>query len=1035
MVTVTNALRPIFERGAPWRGALLLAWMALSIGGCRRTLSTEAPGTRDDPIRAIYDPSDPIPVLRSVPWPTALHQAWGADDTPRAALDVADVRPPACMPVSVDHCIGLLERWPDQVYADIPVSGAVDLDSVARGVRWFVRSAADAPLEPVEFTAEILARSAPPSACQTEDNGSDPSLRYEESDVPSERILRLQPTAQLPSRGQHFVGLWGDEDGVVDQEGRPLRASAVYDRLLKAADAVNGAGVILDANLKALIEKRLLARLGVTRLADLSEADRQTLETLRTQVGERLFRMRRHLRWVRAALDAEIDTRGDPVWMNGWTVAPRPVPFPFNVRQGLMPYPNVALHAVVDDTSPTGLRPNVVDAAPGRRAALEALDGFSTQAAILIPTSSVVPEATWAAIEARSHPLLDGTPEAGALATWTRHEGNGVVPLLELSPPVLEPDRTHLFTLVRSVDASTQATDPALADPIAATLRAGTELRRSDDALTAAGTVLGACLPWLTGEGPVATDDGEQKDWIDVLEDGWQADVWRAAFRQAKTAHPDLAESDILLAWTHHTASLRAEPDAWRNERLRTDGWEQLLSGARIQGPDRVLDEAAAIAAQLNSLRRLCVPACRAGETTVDPGACGTEDAPAGALATDATCTALIEAETDGIGRLERYQLQAYALTAGSPFAGATWQDAPTVHRLDFWLARPTGSATVSSALVFALADPAHRAEDMLATAGAWARSGFTTVALDLPFQGGRVSDLIDDDTGLPCAPFVDPADVQCSAGGPCNGGCDGVPDGRAAGFSLAHPLAQRDALRQGALDLMTLIRALEVEGGALDGGPTLSPNERYLVAEGRSNNVGLMVLTSVDFDAAAVVDAGGHLAAPLLTEFDTEASRYVRSYWQSIGACDPAPAGEPCATTPNYLRNLVETTWFLDRVDSVALANAFGTAWPPLAVVDSQPWLAPASTNFQAALTRVRSDAESVELPVASGDNVCHESAIVPFPGDSPPEDCLSCFGRGHCSRAHLLEQISRFFRTGTAPSTDVALPASMGGIACECP
>lgn len=229
-----------------------------------------------------------------------------------------------------------------------------------------------------------------------------------------------------------------------------------------------------------------------------------------------------------------------------------------------------------------------------------------------------------------------------------------------------------------------------------------------------------------------------------------------------------------------------------------------------------------------------------------------------------------------------------------------------------FLAATPAGAAGPTPVVILAHplppTDPARAASanklSALALANAFGAAGMATVAIDLPLSGDRailVHDLVDDSDEL--YPVL-------SADG----------------------LATRDTLRQGAVDLLQLVRVIRDCTPATCGGLNPDPDRIYLVGTSMGALVAALMLPHTDCISRAVLNAPAAGLSELLAGSPVLLSELAPSLCLggvvSAACCAEDPKSctpEDLASDPGFAQFKLSIQWMLDPADPAIEAGALG--------------------------------------------------------------------------------------------------------------
>ncbi len=229
-----------------------------------------------------------------------------------------------------------------------------------------------------------------------------------------------------------------------------------------------------------------------------------------------------------------------------------------------------------------------------------------------------------------------------------------------------------------------------------------------------------------------------------------------------------------------------------------------------------------------------------------------------------------------------------------------------------FLAATPAGAAGPTPVVIMVHplppTDPVRAASanklSALALANAFGSAGMATVAIDLPLSGDRailVHDLVDD---------ADELYPVLSADG----------------------LATRDTLRQGAVDLLQLVRVIRDCTPATCGGLDPDPDRIYLVGTSMGALVAALMLPHTDRISRAVLNAPAAGLSEVLSSSPVLLSELAPTLCMggvvSAACCADNPktcTPEDLATDPGFTQFKLSIQWMLDPADPVITAGSLG--------------------------------------------------------------------------------------------------------------
>ena len=931
---------------------LLVANFVL-VAGCAEELDLEAPavppGLPGGPVEAQFDPTNPIPVLARVPTPTILAQ------NPDGTLNPDLVSPEACELPTLSQCLALVEGWPTNTPITLFFSDEIDLATVGDGIELYEVTATG--LTPIAInTSSVVQIPRPnpgpdlsvdptrsPTACQGEFGYTDADLVGVDVIIaPAEDQNLATPGVDLKFGTQYIVLVKSDtQGGLRDTMGRQVEASGLFFLLNDDEVPVLSDGTITSALLRSQVQNAVLASAFDGRLIEtLSDAELAVLAEQTQALGLQLAPIYTAFEGViGAARQSNVVTdRKEVIFANTWTTGglPRPtVSFVLDETNPVVPFPS----------DQTLLLPN--PAFGDRRVTLPSnspipqslviglnqLDGFSLRTppggglpesgpAILFSTDAPVDLDTLGAGIAMFRLDETGAPVESLALNVTSTTGTSII----VQPAQrLNPGTTYVVGVTDALkqadgsDFGTSSQFELLKTPVPLIDQEGTVASAVVPSLQ--------CSPLLSGASNLADPDT-----VAALAAGLEPfrAAWQSTFTALEAAN--IPRTSLRLAWTYTTQSITDDVDRVKASLFAGDFDP---AGALVSPGGVDIDGAAAVAGFY--AQQVCAPLCeRGGLPTVTPPNC--DDLTA--IAADPVCQTL----SSGLESVELFVMAGHQLITGNPFVTGYFDPTRLSDPLDVglpvWLITPSGTPPDDGFPVAIYQHGLTRTkEDGFLIAGSLAAAGYATIMIDLPFHGDRASDisfLVSDpvlgDAEVPCSPatmgnFVDPEDVACNPQTrTCTGGCDGVQDTQGSGLVSANFSALRDNLRQGVVDLLTLIHTMQMEGTPTGAWSQLDPTQIGFIGQSFGGITGANLLAYIEneeIDAAVLNVTGGDAISLLL---GSQLSVGVYQQLNLAGVCDYNVPNDPtsgCQITQDFLTLLTLADWSMQAGDPIQTATA----------------------------------------------------------------------------------------------------------------
>jgi pimeloyl-ACP methyl ester carboxylesterase len=912
---------------------------------------------------AQFDPTNRVPVLRLVPSPTAIAQ------NPDGTINYDRVKPEPCELPDTAQCLQFVDGWPITTPITVYFSGDVDGTTIRSGIKLFEASATG--LAPVEFdpicpssatgqcadpSRPYEARPLPPAACQMDGgslrytlDGSDPTLPR----VPPGIQVVLRPRTPLKPRTNYLLMLEStDAAGLKASDGTRIDPSGLFSLLNVDVEPVDASGNITGAILRSQAQGTLLRNEFNGKAATaLDDSERALFQQRLNETGLQLRGLYTLFKGVGDTLMAagQLAKREDAVYLNTWTTGGDPTVAEFDPANDKFPFPNVPL---MTTSSPAHtlmnlqvyLPPDPADSptAAALKLGLNTLDGFSNTAPTAITFSKNIDADTLAGnilfVEVDDQDAIQGEVPISVTYTASSAFGAASIAIRPLAP--LKQDQRYLVALARGIqdEAGNEVA-------IASTMRL---LRNVSDPFITGTTVNPAVEQALQCSTVQTTgrlaDDSTVVGLATALETQVSHARWTMAFDAldgATIGAETIARDDLLMAFHYKTQSITTTVDAAKNV-LLPNVWEQLDPGPRMVGPVFTATGTAEIADLIGIIPLFCVGFCEAGAMAPDimPGECATYDAEGNitdvnpAVPGNLVCQLAHQVIAGNLGAASLYLMRAYRSTSGNPYSAGTFTPntvmQPDVIDLPVWVITPASAPPPEGYPVVIFQHGLGQEKEngfLLANTLANTTPGWATVMVDFPFHGARASDLIDNTTMAPCVdanmvPNIDPADVLCdSQSGMCQNGCDGLQDPSATGLLSPNLFGVRDNFRQGTIDQLTLLRAIQLEGAAAGALPALDGTRVAYIGQSLGGIAGgnfAAYATPNDLEALVVNVGGGSLTTILLNTVPQIAAPLYAALMRA-GVCEFNTPGNPasgCKPTAAFRQFLLIAQWVLDPGD-----------------------------------------------------------------------------------------------------------------------
>jgi len=1059
------------------RAPLLAGLISAGVVGCEHDLTLSPPVNPGDAVVAQFDPTNPIPVLQLVPTPTALAEEPG---TGRLKVAVYDCEKP-----STKQCLAFVDNFPPTTPVTLFFSAAIDEASLAEGVTIVKEGSGTA----IPFTATVGDRPQPNAACAEGGNGSgnpaDPSddRTYDPAkDVAPGIQAILRPNTPLDPGATYYVYVesYVDDAGVVHgvktADGKKIEPSNLFALLNAPKDhppITNGAegpqlvSPLLRSNVSSLV---LAALFPSKTLADLTPDE---LATFKTVIGQRSVTLFGLYSFFESVIEkgeemSVFEKRNQLVFANKWHTGLSGVvqggEVLFDPLRGKVPFPNAELLTTVTSTrvtipiNPCGATPTPgcdSATAQGLKGGLNTLDGFSTTAPISIPFSSSIDAATLA-----GNVVMYKVDDTGMvvepaveidLGTRTSSGTDDAVLLITPKKPLAETSR-YVIALKKGIKGTDgfdfrrpqtfnflTVRDPLLVDGAI----------NPDALVTFYGSMTPAPVQTFLQCSTVAATGMLASD---AVVNGTAAQIEnqlrRARFAQAldelATASTAFPEGEILLAFSYKTQTITGVTDLITRQLLGT-AYQNVLNASMtpaIFGPVRTATTPQAV--QGTILVTLCLSGQIPGVAT---NTCLVNGSVNPALFANPLVQQLLPLYAGGIDSMRLYLMANYIVTRGNPLSnGGTFTPAsvmqPRIIQTPVWVITPAIPAAGKVPVVIFQHGLGQVKETGFFIASTFARTGYATVLMDLPYHGSRANDLVNNMTGAPC-PAIQPEAVTCAAqGGVCMGGCDGTQDSSGSGFLSSNVFAARDNFRQGIIDQFTLIKLIQSQsmaGGALtflDGASIGYAGQSLGGITG-----GNLAAYAPELKAAVLNVPGGGLVNILLSTVP-QISAPLFAALSAAGVCARTPTG--CEDNAAFRQFGIIAQTALDPGDP--LANSIAVLGPHHGV----PPITPAKVLIQMAVPDlVVTNPTTIALGKAYGFDPTDNSAtshfqtynfasggnchgFILFPGTCTSTELGNGPFSGFCATFGAQQQAARFIATG-GTMVGPRNPMGFGALGCN--
>ena len=1045
----------------------LLIAHAVIFTGCANDLDLEAPipatGTDGAPVEALFDPTNPIPVLRFVPTPTILAQK--EDGT----LDPEIVLPAPCELPAASQCLGFTSYWPTSTPITLQFSGEVNLATLNEGVELYeVSDMGVFTRVPIDVDNSIQVPRAPPGpdpiAAPGVPSSCPQQFGYTASDVipgfdviirPMEDAVPTTPGPDLKFGTQYIVLVKsGEQGGLRDMQGNPIEPSGLFF-LLNTDDAPVTEGEIPNALLRSQVQNSVLEQaFGGALYEDLTPEERAQVDAAVAATTPDLLSLYGLFQQVigGATQNGVVTDRGELILVNTWTTGPPPSPTPlFDPLAQQIPFPNSELLMQPDEFGvmrvalpASGAGPIPPELVPG----LNKLDGFSLRT----PPAGPFPE---------TGPVMLFETQAGVDLN-TAQDGIVMIPLDAQGAP-----QDAIALNVTSTTGTSIIVQPV--QPLAAgttyVVAVTNALKRAGGGNFAAATTFDLlktpvpfiegstvaesiipvfqCAPLLQGQSTLATPD--QVATNAMLLEPLRA-RWQPTFAALEAAN--IPRTEVLLAWSYTTHSVTGDVDQFKAALFNGDFDD---ATPRVMSTNLRFAGTATVAALIGVVDNLCVPLClQGGLPGVATDNCvDAQSNPTPEVVTNPVCQLIVATTVSDIGAAELFMMRTHRATSGDPFVDGTFDlellNNPESVDVPVWVVTPTGDMPNGGYPVAIFQHGlGQQKEDGFLIANAFAQAGWATIMMDLPLHGARASDVARQvdipglgPTEVPCEEPVDPADVVCDTMGMCTGGCDGVQDSSGTGFSGTNFPATRDNFRQSTLDQLTLVRTIQQEGGA---GPwsMLNPNRIGYVGQSLGGFTGanlLAYLDNAELDAAVLNVAGADLTLLTQTSILGVATNVALN---AAGLCEYNEPNNPasgCMLTEAYLGLLALADWAIQAGDPAHTASAAASRFGASNILMQVSVPDPVVPNVTSESLRDRlgltgTDAYQVydfsALPNANVGGGCHGFILAAV--------CGECLQDALCTTAGAQAQAVTFIGSG-AQIIGPRVPDQIAGQSCTDP
>lgn len=945
-----------------WRhhSLTLAAGLAMVFAGCAREIDYTDPNSFPKRVEAQFDPTHRIPVLRLVPSPTVLAQR-GADDY---RINYDAVKPEACEGPDPAQCLQFADGWPTTVNPTLYFSGDLDEKTISEGIMWVDLTHG----LPLTFTASVSPRPAPPEACETVEG-----MSYTKADIPPGIQVVLKPTQPLRHATQYAIWVKSSTTGgLKDTNGNTIEPSALFSLLNQNEPALAPDGEVLSAVLRSQVQTTVASAdpdMAGKQWAELTPEQQERLKAGTTQTGKLLAKVSELVRTlVHGALNKGwVEDRHEVVFANMWTTGPAPVEAMFDTTNSILPIPNDHLLMVRDATS--GALDHVKLPVEGQTGstlalltALNQLDGFSTLGPISIPFSRPLDPSVLTNDYFRMYEVTGEGKEAKAgdevplhvvqtrTSTASERVTVNLIPTAGLWPDAaqnnrprllrypLKPKTTYVVAVVKEGLKDVEGHD-VVAPATYAILSAPMPLDQLIATPAGAPTKEKLRCAVYQSSGKIPDDDAlmayvqakiEARN-VDGGETGLDRPSWEPVFAALKNRDAEMTPDKYVMAFNYTTQTLNKEVNAGK----------QLIAGLG-QDPDWVT--------KVETINNIITSPIAHGPNDMDRFLRFTETVcgAAGYGRNAPECNALRAVFTGAIASTTDYTMKSFDLTTGNPYAsGAITREGlthprpakrrvlVTVPRVPPFESVPEGGWPV---VIFQHGLTSEALKVSL-IANSFAKAGFATIAMDLPFHGTRVSDVQNNKTGRPCMD-VDPAQIKCKPRDrnatasydkkgnliyDCENGCDGIGDPSGTGFLSPNAFGVRGNFQQAAIDQLNLLEAIRA-GKFTD----LSKTTIHYVGQSLGGITGSSLLSWATHDGTqpiskAVLNVPGGSLIDILMNAGPDIARPLLGALAEAGVCvpnDPDDITKGCQETERFAQFKAFAQWGVDAGDPLALTQ-----------------------------------------------------------------------------------------------------------------
>jgi hypothetical protein len=951
-------------------------------------------------VRAQFDPANPIPVLRIIPSPTGLAQkpmtgeldltkvAPAPCELPSTKQCLQFVRGwPASTPITIYFSGELTESTLEQGIQLLEIVPGMAPKPVMLDATSFMISPRPQP------PAACAMGNNGSNPAKTY-NPMDPTMV-----PPGIQVVITPKTALKPKTSYVLLMISTDMGGLRSRAGDKVESSALFSLMNVPKEQAPVESMmpfmIKNALLRSQVEDQILRDVfGGKASTALSDDERAMFQAALQGAGKDLNDLYGFFNSIIDPLVmAGAVKRSDLVLVNGWSTGPADPPvIEFDPANSKVPFPNDQLLTVTSTGALGGLRVSLpIDPAASETtkaliAGINTLNGFSTTAPIAMTTTVDVDE-----LSVDPTPLTPCLPDECAIAMYPLNAQNmpdamHPVPLVvrTSSKSALAPASIAIIPAIPLLENTDYvvAVKKGIKDVSGQELAAAQTfdlLKIPAPFVDTAGKVLDTQIPGTAGtfeqalECSTVPTTGMLATATEVLGNAMALENlvnhqrWLTAFTALENLPVPIPRTNILMAFTYKTQSITHDLDQIKYGLLFKDPatcmpgcWEQLLGPGvpRVEGPLVTLHGTQQIAGASGVVQNLCLGICEMGALApaIPPNMCTDAQGKAtAAVAGSALCQTAVQIVAGHLKDARLYNLKGYAAENGGPFQtrpgkAGTFTVAtvarPRVIDIPMWVVTGTGTPSMNGypIAIFqhglgSLKEAGFYIANTFSEVGhATDPAGWATVMIDLPFHGARTSDLVHNDTGVPCD--VDPADVVCTAtvaGGAvvCKdkntnmAPCDGLQDASGTGFLGVNLFATRDNFRQGTIDQLTLVRALQEE--SKPGRPLDDLDGTRIGYAGQSlggitgGNLAAY-LTPAEVKAVVLNVPGGGLVQNVLLHTVPQIAGPLYAGLKQVGICEYKVDGHPeqgCKGTAAFKQFLIIGEWILDPGDP--LANSIG--------------------------------------------------------------------------------------------------------------